>query len=679
MSKRAKDIQSGLYTRLMKFEPAVMDGDNVVIPASLSSEEPVERWFGKEVLSHEAGAADLSRAIDGLPLLWNHDSNEPIGKVHNVRLEGGRLRGDLVFHDITERARNAAAMAKDRWIDGVSIGYRIKQWVEDKGSDVIRATKWALYEASVAPVPADGSVGAYRSEDLAMPEIHDGSPVQTDGQSTVVDASSKLKEVSREYKVARLEGAREAVATERRRISDLDDLFGMAIIPDNDFYRALRVQAIDEGWPVEDTRKLVLDALSGEAVPAFDHRTVVDKKPAMPARQPGQPQSQSYGSVQSVADEMDKFRDIAVDTILVRSGVELDRDVIRKVRDSGLREFSLRKLGEEWLAMKNVSTRGLSDEAIAGRLLTRDHTHSDFTSILANVANKAALAGWTQANTTWQEWCNIGSLPDFKQATIAGLGAFPDLDKIPSSGGPYKMKSMEDIHETATIETYGALFGVSRRALQDDDLMALTRAPQKLGDAAARKVNSLAYAVIASTGQTMTEDSTALFDVSTHANYVASSGAAPSTTTLDTAFAAMMKQKAPLRSGDTSTPYLNIRPQYLLVPPELMGVAETIAQAQYDPNSGTTTKNQFNPNRYQGRLSVVAEALMAATSTTAWVLAAPKGGSVDTVTMFFLDGRQEPYLEEATNIQHDGVMWKVRIDAVARALDWRGMYKNAGT
>ena len=676
MSKRAKDIQGGIYQRLMKLEPPVTDGDVVIVPASLSSEEPVERWFGKEVLSHEAGAADLARAVDGLPLLWNHDSNEPIGKVQNVRLDGGRLRGDLVFHDLTQRARDAAAMVKGGWISGVSIGYRIKQWVEEKGTDVVRATKWSLLESSIAPVPADGSVGAFRKEEMAMSDVHDGSPVQPDGQSTVVDVD-KLK---REYKVARLDGAKEAVVKERRRISELDELFGMAVIPDNDFYRGLRMQAIDDGWSVEDTRKIVLDALSGEAVPAVDHRSIVDKKPAMPARPQGLPQSQAFGSVVSVADEMDKFRQIAVDTILVRSGIEQDRDAIRKVRDSGFREFSLRKLGEEWLALKNVSTRGMSEEAIAGRLLTRDHTHSDFTSILANVANKAALAGWTQANTTWQDWCNIGSLPDFKQATIAGLGAFPDLDKIPSSGGPYKMKSMEDIHETATIETYGALFGVSRRALQDDDLMALTRAPQKLGDAAARKVNSLAYAVIAGTGQTMTEDSTALFDTAGHANYLGSgSGGAPSTATLDVAFAAMMKQKAPLRSGDTSTPYLNIRPQYLIVPPELMGVAETIAQAQYDPNAGTSTKNQFNPNRYQGRLTVVAEALLAATSTVAWVLAAPKGGSVDTVTMFFLDGRQEPYLEEATNIQHDGVMWKVRIDAVARALDYRGLYKNYGS
>jgi hypothetical protein len=50
------------------------------------------------------------------------------------------------------------------------------------------------------------------------------------------------------------------------------------------------------------------------------------------------------------------------------------------------------------------------------------------------------------------------------------------------------------------------------------------------------------------------------------------------------------------------------------------------------------------------------------------------------VTVFFLEGSNgEPYIEEEQQFSSDGVSYKVRIDAVARALDWRGMYKNAGT
>ena len=46
-------------------------GDTYI--ASLSSEAPVERDFGIEILDHSPQAIDLSRARDGLPLLFNHD------------------------------------------------------------------------------------------------------------------------------------------------------------------------------------------------------------------------------------------------------------------------------------------------------------------------------------------------------------------------------------------------------------------------------------------------------------------------------------------------------------------------------------------------------------------------------------------------------------------------------
>ena len=46
-----------------------------------SSEYPVKRYFGNEVLSHEDGAADLSRLNDGGAVLFNHNMDKPIGVV----------------------------------------------------------------------------------------------------------------------------------------------------------------------------------------------------------------------------------------------------------------------------------------------------------------------------------------------------------------------------------------------------------------------------------------------------------------------------------------------------------------------------------------------------------------------------------------------------------------------
>ena len=57
--------------RAMALEAVATKDDTLTL--SFSSESPVARSFGDEVLSHAAGAVDLSRLNDGAPLLWNHD------------------------------------------------------------------------------------------------------------------------------------------------------------------------------------------------------------------------------------------------------------------------------------------------------------------------------------------------------------------------------------------------------------------------------------------------------------------------------------------------------------------------------------------------------------------------------------------------------------------------------
>ena len=40
-----------------------------VMDLSFSSEEPADQWFGREILSHDDGAVDLSRLRNGGPVL----------------------------------------------------------------------------------------------------------------------------------------------------------------------------------------------------------------------------------------------------------------------------------------------------------------------------------------------------------------------------------------------------------------------------------------------------------------------------------------------------------------------------------------------------------------------------------------------------------------------------------
>lgn len=139
--------------------------------ASLSSEEPYRRWYGIEILDHAKGAVDLSRAKDGLPLLFGHDAHSPgalVGRAENVRIDGKRLRADLRFFSTDEAQRVATAVREGH--REMSIGYNPTEMVLEKSDDTgetYRVTRWMPFEASIVSVPADASVGIGRSHSPA--------------------------------------------------------------------------------------------------------------------------------------------------------------------------------------------------------------------------------------------------------------------------------------------------------------------------------------------------------------------------------------------------------------------------------------------------------------------------------------------------------------------------------
>ena len=145
---------------------AMVDEEKRSVRLSFSSEAPVLRDFGNEVLSHEKKAVRLSRLNTSAPLLLDHDSRNQIGVVDYASINNGRgeavvrfsksARGEEVWNDVKDGIRSL-----------VSVGYRIhKTEVTDRNSDTptVRVTDWEPYEVSIVSVPADVSVGVGRSD-----------------------------------------------------------------------------------------------------------------------------------------------------------------------------------------------------------------------------------------------------------------------------------------------------------------------------------------------------------------------------------------------------------------------------------------------------------------------------------------------------------------------------------
>jgi HK97 family phage major capsid protein/HK97 family phage prohead protease len=142
----------------------VSESGTAELTFAASSEIPVQRFFGEEVLSHAPGAIRMHRINGGAaPLLFNHNWDDPIGMVTAGRIEGGRMIVDANLFD-TVRGKEVRAMLEGG-LKNVSIGYEINAMTEDKARGSFTATDWMPLEVSIVTIPADPSVGIGRSQD----------------------------------------------------------------------------------------------------------------------------------------------------------------------------------------------------------------------------------------------------------------------------------------------------------------------------------------------------------------------------------------------------------------------------------------------------------------------------------------------------------------------------------
>lgn len=357
--------------------------------------------------------------------------------------------------------------------------------------------------------------------------------------------------------------------------------------------------------------------------------------------------------VTTVEDETDKQRTAATQSLLARAGLAKAEGA------NPYRGFTLSELARASLARAGLRSEGMDKMSFIGAAFT--HSTSDFPGLLANVANKAMLKGYMEAEETFQLWTRPGTLSDFKTGKRVDLNAFPSLRKV-VEGAEYKYATLGERAESVVLATYGELFSITRQAIINDDLDAFTRIPRLMGRAAIRTVGDLVYAILTS-NPTMS-DGVALFHA-THANLL--TGAAITTGSVDAMQAAMAVQK----QGAAT---LNIPLKYLIVPRALKGTANVVRASEFDVGA---TKANTVPNSVRDTFEVISDARLDASSAAAWYGAADPN-SADTIEVNYLDGNDQPYLEQKVGWTVDGTEFKVRIDAGVAPLDYRTLAKNPG-
>jgi HK97 family phage prohead protease len=99
---------------------------------------------------------DIRASGRPLPVLWNHNSDEPIGKYLDLEEDdrGLKVRGQLLTGSVA-RAKEIAAMIEAGIISGLSIGYYVKGYSIDEETRIWTLTKLKLREISVVTFPAN--------------------------------------------------------------------------------------------------------------------------------------------------------------------------------------------------------------------------------------------------------------------------------------------------------------------------------------------------------------------------------------------------------------------------------------------------------------------------------------------------------------------------------------------
>jgi len=134
---------------------------------SFSSEAPVERWWGREVLMHDEGAMDLGRMNDGGAYLWNHNRDVVLGVAEKAWLGADRRLYTTVKWSPNTKEKGTEEYKRRRDIEAgitrnVSFAYEIGDMREATNGEM-QVTKWNVLEVSSVSVPADQTVGLGRA------------------------------------------------------------------------------------------------------------------------------------------------------------------------------------------------------------------------------------------------------------------------------------------------------------------------------------------------------------------------------------------------------------------------------------------------------------------------------------------------------------------------------------
>lgn len=602
----------------------------------------VERYSWSEgryllELSMESKAVNLQRLKSGsAPLLNSHSSyslEDVIGVIESAKIEGGvgyatvrfSQRPDVepIFQDV-----------KDGILRNISMGVNIEaiELLESKEGvpKVYRATMWSVHELSLVPVGADMNAQtlAYGEGEADPLEnlIHGGMEMGEDIKKLVVEP---VKAAQPEQAINAEELKRQGQAAERERVTEI-----LALCKKHGMAEEFAKSCISGDTPLVSVREKILEALAAKAP--------------------------TTSSVSVGAEHSDKQREALEAGILMR--VAPDRykadENGSRYRGRSLVEMARVYMEEQGLKLDGYSHLQIAQLALTGRTAMGGMmTTGDMPLILGNTIARRLRDEYAEMAPTWTQFCKRGTAMDFKEMTIVSLAGDVAFKDVPESG-EYTSGSLMEASEKYKIGKSGRIISLSFEMMVNDDLGAFGRIPQMIASAARAKEANTIYGIL--NNNPNMGDGKALFS-SDHSNLATTAGI-PSETTLSAACEALFAQTN--LAGDP----INVKPKFLIHGPKnMVTVKKMLSSDMLAAKSGDI-------NVFKGEFVPVLDQHI--TDKRWFLLSEP--AMCDTIEYAYLDGMEGVTTETQYGFEVDGVSVKARMIFGAKAIDYRGMYKNAG-
>jgi HK97 family phage major capsid protein/HK97 family phage prohead protease len=453
-------IQAASYVRSMQLEvraEETEETDGQELTFSFSSELPVERWWGTEILSHETGCARLERLNDRGAFLFNHDRNRLLGSTLKAWLGDDKRAYVTIRWSNRDEVQGLRQDCEDGHLTHVSFAYDIYEIVEKMKEDTYTVTDWEAFEVSLVTIPADPTVGVGRDREKPMIWGSDRPVIVIPSSRTlpsVVSPSMSDPRIEREEAGSTImtTGTVEETAQDIRRLER---------------ERVEQIRSLGEEHHLGDEARAFIDG--DRSIEEF--RTVVLQKITERAQDPIAKPAEPLGLSEKEKKRYSVLRALQAAVTNNWKGAGFEKECSEEIADQrgkepGLNGFYIPMLdlnvdrlransARSVLSGQQRTTYSVGNAATAGVTVETD-LYPDFLEYLRNVPLVMQFGA--------QMWTGLdGNLDILRQTQYSTVGWIAEDDPLPEGNGAFELFGLRP-------KDLGAWSRITRRMLQQSSL-----------------------------------------------------------------------------------------------------------------------------------------------------------------------------------------------------------------